>query len=104
MVSIKEMSQISFPVPTLEEWKEKGEAMLKGKSVDSLVTETYEGITLKPLYTKEDQNLENISQYPGQTDYRRGIAPVGNEWEVAQQIKADNAEELKEMLVRAFDR
>lgn len=104
MMSIKEMSQISFPVPAMEEWKEKGEAMLKGKPIDSLVTETFEGITLKPLYTKEDQNLQEISQYPGQADYRRGISPVGNEWEVAQQITADNAENLKELLVSAFDR
>lgn len=98
------MTNVTFPVPSIEEWKEKGEAALKGKSIDTLAPKTYENITLKPLYTKEDQNLEKISQFPGQADFRRGIGFAGNQWEVSQKITAENAESLKELLASAFER
>lgn len=104
MMSIKEMTNGTFPVPSLEEWKEKGEAALKGKSIDSLLNKTYENITLKPLYTKEDQNLKDLSQFPGQADFRRGVGLAGHDWEVSQKITAENAENLKEKLSSALDR
>ena len=50
----------------LEEWKRQAEKQLKGKSVDSLTTETPEGIHLKALYTKDDtESLENTDSMPG---------------------------------------
>ncbi|MDR4936386.1 methylmalonyl-CoA mutase family protein [Rossellomorea marisflavi] len=51
---LREMKEQEFEARTVGEWKAAAESALKGKSVDSLRTETYEGITLKPLYTKDD--------------------------------------------------
>ena len=41
-----------FPVPTYDEWKAAAIESLKGADFDKkLLTKTYEGITLKPIYT-----------------------------------------------------
>jgi methylmalonyl-CoA mutase len=107
MMGMKEMTDSTFPTPSIEEWKRKGEAALKGKPIDSLARDTYETIRLKPLYTKEDQDLEGLSQFPGQSDFRRGIHAlglVGHEWKVAQALSVKTGEELKEDLAAAFDR
>lgn len=100
-MSIKKMSTESFPTPTIEEWQEKAEASLKGRKIATLGKMTFENIELKPLYTSEDQDA--ISQFPAQSDYRRGIHALGyisQGWMVAQKlaIKPD----LKESLSAAF--
>ena len=46
-----------FPVPTYDEWKAAAIESLKGADFDKkLLTKTYEGITLKPIYTDADPN------------------------------------------------
>lgn len=105
-MNIKEMSTISFPKHTMEEWEKKSEESLKGKKIDSLWRNTYENIQLKPLYTKADQR-EEIPQFPAQSDFRRGVNPLGtihSGWEVAQEIRVQTATELKERLHEAFKR
>ncbi|HPD67972.1 MAG TPA: hypothetical protein PLI27_07865, partial [Ignavibacteriales bacterium] len=48
-----------FPVPTYEEWKAVVEKDLKGVPFEKkLLTKTYEGITLQPIYTRQD--IENL--------------------------------------------
>lgn len=54
MSKIKEMKNNSFPKATLEEWEEQAEKALKGKPVSKLYSDTYEGITRKPIYTEKD--------------------------------------------------
>ena len=49
-----------FTPPTYEEWKEKVIADLKGKPFEKLQTKTIEGITLRPIYTKNDYSLTNL--------------------------------------------
>jgi methylmalonyl-CoA mutase len=89
----------SFPIKTTEEWAAKAEQSLKGKSIETLKSSTYEKIFLKPLYSQWD--LENAPDYPGGSDFRRGINPLGyvtNEWKVAQRISYHSVDELKEKL------
>jgi methylmalonyl-CoA mutase len=89
----------SFPLKTAEEWASKAEQSLKGKSIETLKSSTYEKIFLKPLYSKWD--AENVPDYPGGSDFRRGINPLGyvtNEWKVAQRISYHSVNELKEKL------
>lgn len=51
-----------FPTMTPQEWKLKVQAELAGLDYnDVLVWDTFEGIQVKPVYTKEDTDLENIS-------------------------------------------
>ena len=47
--------------PQLNQWKELAEKQMKGKSLDTLLWETPEGIPVKPLYTAED--LENLEPF-----------------------------------------
>lgn len=103
-MSIDEMKNGVFPSPSLEEWRLKTEQSLRGRKLESLTTDTFEGIELKPLYTREDQG--DISQYPGQADYRRGTDAVGlykEGWKVAQKLRV-RAGKLKETLTDAISR
>ncbi|MFE8702551.1 methylmalonyl-CoA mutase family protein [Cytobacillus sp. FJAT-54145] len=101
------MLDVQFPKLTNEQWAEKAEESLKGKSLKKLSTDTYEGIKLKPLYSREDQEIDSISEYPSQSDYRRGknaLGYVGNEWKVAQRITAQSPDELKMKLKIAIEK
>ncbi|EKN69714.1 methylmalonyl-CoA mutase subunit beta [Neobacillus bataviensis LMG 21833] len=95
----------SFALKTIDEWKEKAEASLKGKTVESLQTTTYEKVVLKPLYTKADE--QPAAEFPCGSDFRRGISPLGyrtNEWKAAQRISYQSTEELTEKLHQSFEK
>jgi len=98
-----------FTPPTFEEWKSKVEAELKGASYEKkLITKTYEGIDLKPIYTKSDiENLELSDELPGFTNYVRGTKAsgyLGKSWEVAQEIPYADADELNAALKNDLSR
>ncbi len=40
----------AFPPATEEQWRARAETVLKGKSFDSLVSKTYDGLAIRPLY------------------------------------------------------
>lgn len=80
-----------FAPNSYEEWAKEAEASLKGKPLEKLVTKTYEGITLKPIYRKEDtENLRHIANnFPGVFPFVRGTKADGykkNAWKVEQDI------------------
>jgi len=80
-----------FPVPTYEQWREEAEKSLKGASFDAkLLTKTYEGITLQPIYRAEDvKDLAHLTGLPGTAPYIRGTRALGaasKGWEVSQEI------------------
>lgn len=104
-MGIEEMKNQSFLNYHHDDWKQKAEESLKGKSIDSLQTATYENILLKPLYSSEDE--EFISEYPGGSDFRRGLHSFGNvinKWKIAQKINYKTQEELAENLKQAMER
>jgi methylmalonyl-CoA mutase len=75
----------------LAQWKKTVEAELKGAAYDQkLVTRTFEGVTLQPLYTRADlAGLPDLAQRPGEAPFLRGVRPLGYKerpWEVAQVI------------------
>ncbi|MBT2656509.1 methylmalonyl-CoA mutase subunit beta [Bacillus sp. ISL-18] len=95
----------SFLQKTIEDWQEKAESTLRGKKIDSLHHHTYENIVLKPLYSRNDE--KPVPDYPGGSDYRRGIDPLGyhtNKWNVAQQLAYQSPSELKEKLHDALEK
>ena len=51
-----------FPTPTLEEWRQAAEVSLRGRSLESLIVTTADGLEIKPLYTAED--LPDDAQEP----------------------------------------
>ncbi|HYK71568.1 MAG TPA: methylmalonyl-CoA mutase subunit beta [Pseudoneobacillus sp.] len=99
------MRNETFLPSSLKEWEIKAEDSLKGKKLDSLYTDTYENIILKPLYLKQDSLIN--SGFPGGTDYRRGLHALGyhsNPWKISQEITYQNAEELEKKLADALEK
>ncbi|MGM0846091.1 MAG: methylmalonyl-CoA mutase subunit beta [Bacillota bacterium] len=93
-MDVNKMKNVSFEQVSLQDWKAKAEESLKGKSIDQLYKETYEGITLKPLYTKEDLKAVRTSSRQ----------PQKREWKVAQRVTADDTDSLPELLHTAIAR
>lgn len=106
-MTIENMKAISFKDATFDDWQEKAAASLKGKPIDSLYTNTYEDITLKPLYTKGDLPDGLAGGLPGQLDYRRGIQSLGYQsksWHIANRVFYSDVEELKGKLDNALSK
>jgi Methylmalonyl-CoA mutase, N-terminal domain/subunit len=91
----------------LATWRKTVEAELKGAPFEKkLLTKTFEGITLKPLYTRADlagreSHLAAMAKAPGEAPYLRGTRAGGyaaGAWEVAQEIAAGTAEEFNSKL------
>jgi len=99
-MELKDIIQQSFPEKTDNDWRSEAERALKGKSVESLNSNTYENIILKPLYSLPSKN--HNSDYPGGPNYRRGINPAPSKWKVAQTLKIESASELETALQAAF--
>jgi len=79
----------SFPPPSYEEWLEAVKESLKGADFDKVMkTKTYEGITLQPIYRKEDiQGLPFTNCLPGSAPFLRGTDPrrfLEKGWLIAQ--------------------
>lgn len=92
-----------FPIPTYEEWKEAAIKSLKGASFEKkLFTKTHEGITLQPMYRKEDtQDIQHLSSLPGSAPYVRGINTLGylnRPWEVAQECESVLPDKFNEVV------
>lgn len=105
MRNLEKIKNQTFAAKTNHEWKKAAEASLKGKTLESLQTNTYETIILKPLYTKQDE--QRIPAYSGGSDFRRGIYPLGyitNEWKVAQRLPYQTPEELQDKLHQSFEK
>ncbi|MGD8241438.1 MAG: methylmalonyl-CoA mutase [Desulfobacterales bacterium] len=83
--------------PQLNQWKELAEKQMKGKSIDTLLWDTPEGIPVKPLYTAEDlENLEHVNTLPGFAPYVRGPMATmyaGRPWTVRQYAGFSTAKE-----------
>ncbi|MDN3015447.1 hypothetical protein PH210_04385 [Paenibacillus sp. BSR1-1] len=60
-----------FPATSYLEWRQAAEKSLKGASFEEkLVSQTYEGIELQPMYFQEDiRNLSYRSSKPGSAPY-----------------------------------
>ncbi len=81
---------------TKEEWQEKVKKEIE-TSIDDLLFETNEQISLKPIYTSDDrEGIEHIDHLPGLPPYTRGPYPtmyVNRPWTVRQYAGFSTAEE-----------
>ncbi|MCD1159454.1 methylmalonyl-CoA mutase family protein [Peribacillus frigoritolerans] len=83
------MDQFSeFEIPSYEQWRDLTEKSLKGASFEKrLITETYEGILLQPMYRKEDAaSLPFLQSLPDMAPFTRGTKTLINGWEINQEI------------------
>ena len=62
-----------FPAATLADWKAAAEAALKGQPLADLTTETPDGLSVEPIYTRENfAMLPGGAADPGVFPYLRG--------------------------------
>lgn len=92
-----------FPVPSYEAWREAAEKVLKGVPFEKkLVTRTYEGIALQPMYRQEDiADLPHLDSLPGFPPYVRSSTASGyvvKSWDIAQELPYGTAAELNTAL------
>ncbi len=92
-----------FPAVTEADWLAKVDAALKGAPIEKLVSKTYDGIALKPLYTPADWDHQaDQNGIPGAAPFTRGGAwrdPLGPPWHVrARLTKADPSAANKDAL------
>lgn len=92
-----------FPVPTLDQWHEECVRLLKGIPFEKkMLTPTYEGITLQPMYTRANlEGLAHLGSQPGEAPYVRGNHPLGyrqQPWQVAQELPYPTYDEFNEAL------
>jgi methylmalonyl-CoA mutase len=83
--------------PELKQWQALAEKQMKGKSVDTLLWNTPEGIPVKPLYTAEDlEKLDHLDALPGMAPYVRGPMATmyaGRPWTIRQYAGFSTAKE-----------
>lgn len=96
-----------FLPPKFEEWKAQVEKDLKGASFEKkLITKTYEGINLNPIYTIEDsKNSHNKNSLPGFDNFIRGESTSGyhvKTWNVNQEISLADSIEFNTALIDAL--
>lgn len=90
-------------------WKKVAEADLKGIPFEKkLVTKTYEGIDLQPIYTREHlEKLPALDQFPGLLRQLRGSTASGNSsgaWLIAQGLSHPLAENYNKLLIDALNK
>lgn len=97
-----------FPIPTYDQWKKIAEKSLKGKAFEKLISQTYEGIDLQPLYRQEDvENLPFRNSLPGYFPFVRGTKLPGSSeksWEVCQELIAPTPLKWNEIGKKALER
>jgi methylmalonyl-CoA mutase len=89
------------------EWRNTAEKGLKGKSLETLVTKTIEGVDIQPLYTSMDVEKRNIHEsVPGDFPYTRGPYPTmytQRTWTIRQYAGFSTAEESNEFYRKALE-
>ncbi len=79
-----------FPPVSYEQWRAVVERDLKGAPFEKrLVTHTYEGIDIQPVYTHEDwPGADDPAGFPGFAPFTRGSTPLGASlrgWDICQE-------------------
>ncbi|MBX2808929.1 MAG: methylmalonyl-CoA mutase [Cellvibrionaceae bacterium] len=84
------------PSPTLDDWQTLAAQQTRGQGAQSLSKVTPEGITIKPLYTRQDtDNASDVDSLPGLPPYIRGPQATmyaGRPWTIRQYAGFSTAE------------
>ncbi len=78
-----------FKPTTAADWAARAQKDLRETPLEQLAWHTYEGITVKPYYTREDIQQSPFTHHkPGDFPFVRGTAGSSNHWQNIQQLKA----------------
>ncbi len=91
---LSEFSKVGY-----EDWRKLVEAELKGAPFDKkMLSSTYEGITLQPLFRREDaEKLPHVNSLPGFAPFVRGAKSSGylkKSWDISQEIAFSSPSEF----------
>ncbi|PTY08302.1 methylmalonyl-CoA mutase [Opitutaceae bacterium EW11] len=91
------------------QWRKAVEEELKGAPFDKkLVTRTFEGIALQPVYTRLDaENLAHTNSLPGESPFLRTSRKKGysdGTWEFAQEISAARPADFNAAILNDLNR
>jgi methylmalonyl-CoA mutase len=108
MTALSEIEQelkATFPSHSYQQWKEAAEALLGGKPFEKvLVTPTYEGFDLQPIFRREDlAALPFVNDLPGAGSYvraRSSVGTYGSCWKVSQEQTGSSAEAVNAALLK----
>jgi methylmalonyl-CoA mutase len=93
-----------FPPVSTDQWMEQVNKDLKGADYEKrLVSKTLDGLTIKPIYRREDLPAEADTS-PGTSPYLRGQRRDGNDWLNREQIRASDLREANEHALRCLTR
>lgn len=95
----------AFPMHDYESWQEAAIQLLKGRPFEkSLITPTYEGFDLNPIYMDRDiEGLSHLDEQPGMGRQVRGARVEGfleNGWLISQELAAAKPEELNRIILK----
>lgn len=96
-----------FAPHSYEDWKKAAEDLLKGRSFEkTLVTPTYEGFDLQPIYLAEAlEATGHCGGIPGQGNLVRGSRLSGYltaGWAVSQELSAPTPKQLNQILLESL--
>lgn len=98
-----------FTMPTYEQWVAEVEKALKGAPFDKrMYTKTYEGVTLRPIYTARDwPSAGDPSGFPGSMPFTRGSRAAGNrinDWDMRQSYDYPDASRCNDIILNDLAR
>lgn len=98
-----------FPPASYEQWREVVDKDLKGAPFDKkLITHTYEGIDIHPVYTRRDWSAQgNPSGFSGVSPFTRGMNPLGNSvcgWDIRQEVLDPDIERANKSILEDLQR
>ncbi|TVR83326.1 MAG: methylmalonyl-CoA mutase [Rhodospirillales bacterium] len=98
-----------FATPTYEQWVAEVERALKGAPFDKkMLTKTYEGITLRPIYTRSDWPSDgDPSGFPAGMPFTRGGTAsrgVIGGWDVRQRYMWPDPARCNEIILKELER
>jgi len=98
-----------FPPHSYEMWYDAAVKLLKGAPFEKLlVTKTYEGFQLQPIYRREDiKDLPHLQTFPGEGNLVRSTKTegyVGKGWEVSQEAPWPTPETFNQHSLNALKR
>ena len=97
-----------FPPVSYDAWKAQAVADLKGVPFEKkMITHTYEGIDIQPIYTPESwPSANDPSGFPGSQPYTRGTRPLGHSldgWDVRQEVLHPEPTEVNRIVLEELD-
>jgi methylmalonyl-CoA mutase len=96
-----------FDAPTLADWRALVDKDLRGAPFEKrLVTHTYEGIDLQPLYTPADLPESALRAHSGVAPFTRGSRPLGTApsgWDIRQERAEPDPALLNEALLEDLE-